>query len=74
MIKKEQKQQIIKDAAINENDTGSCQVQVALLNERISQISAHLKSFPQDKHSHHGLIKLLGKRRAFEKYLARKAA
>jgi len=73
IITREEKQAIIKAAAISEHDTGSSQVQIALIDRRIAQISAHLKSFPKDKHSHHGLIKLLGRRRSFAKYLARKA-
>ncbi len=73
MLNKEVKTAIIKEHAITENDTGSAEVQVAILTERIVQIAAHLKKFPKDKHSHHGLIKLLGRRRAFNKYLSRKA-
>lgn len=73
MITKEEKQAIIKSAAISQNDTGSSQVQIALIDRRVAQISEHLKKFPKDKHSHLGLVKLLGKRRAFAKYLARTA-
>ncbi len=73
MITKEEKQAIIKSAAISANDTGSCQVQMALIDRRIAQISEHLKTFPKDKHSHHGLVKLLGRRRSFAKYVARTA-
>jgi small subunit ribosomal protein S15 len=73
MITKQEKQAIIKNAAISEHDTGSCQVQMALIDRRIAQISEHLKTFPKDKHSHRGLTLLLGRRRAFAKYLARKA-
>lgn len=73
MITKEEKQAIIKGAAISPNDTGSSQVQIALMDRRIAQISEHLKNFPKDRHSHHGLIKLLGRRRSFAKYLARTA-
>jgi len=73
MITREEKQAIIKGAAISANDTGSCQVQIALMDRRIAQISGHLKSFPKDKHSHYGLMKLLGRRRSFAKYLARTA-
>jgi len=73
MITKEQKQAIIKGAAISEHDTGSSRVQVALLDNRITRLSEHLKAFPKDKHSHLGLVKLLSRRRAFVKYLARTA-
>jgi len=69
MLTKEKKEEIIKKFRRDEKDTGSSGVQVALLTERISEISQHLKSFPKDKHSRRGLIKLVGKRRSFMKYL-----
>lgn len=73
MLNQETKKSIIDQNAIHDKDTGSVEVQIALLSERISQISNHLKKFPKDKHSHYGLVKLLGRRRAFNKYLSRKA-
>jgi len=69
MLKKEKKEQIIKDFSRSGKDTGSCEVQVALITERISQIASHLKSFPKDKHSRRGLLKLVGRRRTFMRYL-----
>lgn len=69
MLTKEKKQEIVKEFGKSEKDNGSCEVQVALLTERIKQISAHLQSFPKDKHSRRGLIKLVGERRTFMKYL-----
>ena len=69
MLSKEEKEKIIKEFGKSENDTGSCEVQIALLSERIKQISQHLKSFPKDKHSRRGLLRLVGKRRAFFNYL-----
>ena len=69
MLNKETKSKIIKNFAKSENDTGSSQVQVAILSERINQISEHLKKFPKDKHSRLGLIKIVGKRRVFLNYL-----
>ena len=72
MLKKERKKEIIKDFSKSENDTGSSEVQIALITERINQISNHLKSFPKDKHSRNGLIKLVGKRRRFMNYLRKK--
>jgi len=72
MLNKEVKDKIIKEFAQSENDTGSSQVQIALLTERIRQISDHLKSFPKDKHSRLGLVKLVGKRRAFYNYLKKR--
>jgi small subunit ribosomal protein S15 len=69
MLTKEKKEKIIKEYQKNEKDTGSCEVQIALISERISQISGHLKLFPKDKHSLRGLMKLIGRRKAFMKYL-----
>jgi small subunit ribosomal protein S15 len=69
MLTKEKKLQIVKEFGKSEKDTGSCEIQVALLTERIGQISQHLQSFPKDKHSRRGLIKLIGRRKAFVKYL-----
>lgn len=71
MLSKAQKQEIIKRYAQSEKDSGSTSVQIALLTERINQISEHLKSFPKDKHSRQGLLKLVGKRRRLYSYLAR---
>ncbi len=72
MLNNTTKDKLIKEFAESEKDTGSCQVQIALLSERIKQISNHLKLFPKDKHSRFGLIKLVGKRRTFYGYLKKK--
>lgn len=69
MLNTERKQEIIKKFALNPNDTGSCEVQVALFSERIQQINAHLEQFPKDHHSRRGLLCLVGKRKAFLNYL-----
>lgn len=69
MLKKERKQEIIKEFGRSATDSGSCDVQIALLTERITEIADHLKSFPKDKHSRRGLIKLLGRRRTYIAYL-----
>ena len=69
MLTKEKKEKIIKEFARTEKDTGSCEVQIALLTERIKEIANHLKSFPKDKHSRRGLITLVAKRRTFVSYL-----
>lgn len=53
----------------NEKDTGSHQVQVGLLTERIKGLAGHLKSHPKDKHSRRGLVTMVDKRRKFLKYL-----
>ena len=66
---KERKQEIINEYARAEKDTGSPEVQIALLTERINHLTDHLKSFPQDNHSRRGLMKLVGKRRGLLDYL-----
>jgi small subunit ribosomal protein S15 len=71
MINKEKVSEIVRAFGNNEKDTGSVQVQIALLNERIREIAAHLKSFPKDFHSRHGLLKLVGRRRRYLAYFAR---
>ena len=72
MISKETKEKLVKEFGRSAGDTGSCEVQIALLTERIKQISGHLKSFPKDKHSRRGLIRLVARRRAFFNYLKNK--
>ncbi|MCQ2547851.1 MAG: 30S ribosomal protein S15 [Clostridia bacterium] len=69
MITKEQKAQIIKDFATSEGDTGSPQVQVALLTYRINDLNEHFKNHPKDNHSRRGLLKMVGHRRNLLKYL-----
>lgn len=71
-ITKEQKQSIIADFATKEGDTGSPQVQIALLTTRITQLTEHLKVHKHDNHSRRGLLKLVGERRSHLNYLARK--
>ena len=68
---KEIKNKLVQDFGISANDTGSCEVQIALLTERIREISQHLTVARKDNHSRFGLIKLVGKRRTFLKYLKR---
>ena len=66
---KERKQEIIEKFAQSKNDTGSAQVQIALLTERINELTEHLKVNPKDNHSRRGLLKLVGKRKGFLSYL-----
>ena len=66
------KQQVIVDNAINEGDTGSPEVQIAIMQARILQITDHLKKNPKDFHSRRGLLMLVGKRRRLEGYLRNK--
>lgn len=68
-LEKEQKQQIIKDFAVNAKDTGSPEVQIAILTEKIKSLSAHMKSHPQDFHSRRGLMKRVAKRSRLLKYV-----
>lgn len=68
-IEKTKKQQIIKDYAINEKDTGSPEVQIAVLTEKITALSAHMQSHPQDFHSRRGLMKMVANRRRLLKYI-----
>ena len=68
---KETKQAIMKSYAINEKDTGSSDVQVAVLTERIVQLSAHLKEHSHDQHTRRSLLRLIGRRRRLLAYLSR---
>lgn len=69
---KERKQEIINMYKRDENDTGSPEVQIALLTERITELTEHLKIHKKDNHSRRGLLKMVGKRRSLLKYLAKK--
>ena len=69
---KERKQEVINNHKREENDTGSPEVQIALLTERINELTEHLKVHKKDNHSRRGLLKMVGKRRNLLNYLARK--
>ena len=69
MITKEIKQQIIKDYQLKEGDTGSPEVQVAILTYRINDLNEHLKVHKKDHHSRRGLLKMVGQRRGLLNYL-----
>ena len=69
---REEKQEIMAGYATKEGDTGSPEVQVALLTERIKGLTDHLRSFPKDNHSRRGLLKLVGQRRRLLAYLIKK--
>lgn len=71
-LEKEEKTTIISDYQVHSSDTGSPQVQVALLTERINGLIEHLKIHAQDHHSRRGLLKLVGRRRRLLAYLASK--
>lgn len=70
MFSKEQKQELIRGYRINEGDTGSVEVQVALLTERINQLSEHLRQNKKDDSCRLGLVKLVGQRRRLLRYLS----
>ena len=69
---KERKQEIINTHKREEKDTGSPEVQIALLTERINELTEHLKVHKKDNHSRRGLLKMVGKRRNLLNYLAKK--
>gem|GEM_PF-347899 len=74
MIDKKKKQQIIKKFAIHENDTGSSEVQIALLTEEIKNLTEHLKSHKKDFSSRRGLLRKVAERRRLLRYLERENA
>ncbi|KUK10525.1 MAG: 30S ribosomal protein S15 [Clostridia bacterium 41_269] len=69
---KEKKSEIIEKFRLHENDTGSPEVQIAILTERIEQLSEHLKVHKKDHHSRRGLLKMVGQRRRLLNYLKNK--
>ena len=69
MISKEKKAEIISKHARKEGDTGSPEVQIAILTSRISELTEHLKVNPKDHHSRRGLLKMVGQRRGLLQYL-----
>ena len=69
MITKEKKAEIMKEYALKEGDTGSPEVQVAILTYRINDLNEHLKVHKKDHHSRRGLLKMVGKRRNLLNYL-----
>jgi small subunit ribosomal protein S15 len=71
-LNKEEKEQITKDIARNEKDTGSPEVQIAIFTEKIKRLTEHLKSHKKDEHSRRGLLKMVSKRRRLLDYLAKK--
>ena len=72
MITKEEKTAVIEANRTHETDTGSPEVQIAILTERINQLTEHLKVHAQDNHSRRGLYKMIGKRRSLLDYLMKK--
>ena len=72
MLSKRKKQSAIKDYRRHETDTGSAEVQVALLSKQIKALAEHLKKHAKDNHSRRGLLIMVGKRRKFLQYLKQK--
>jgi len=70
-LDKEKKAAIVSDFRKHDSDTGSTEVQVALLTERINRLTEHLKAHRHDHHTQRGLMKLIGRRRRLLAYLAR---
>ncbi len=68
-LTKEQKTQLISEFGTHEGDTGSTQVQIAMLTQRINELTEHFKIHKHDNHSRLGLLKLVGRRRRLLKYL-----
>ncbi len=68
-ISKERTAELVKEYGQGESDSGSADVQVAILSERIKNLTAHLKEHPKDHHTRRGLMKLIGKRRSLLKYI-----
>ena len=71
-LARETKEQVISEHAVHDGDTGSAEVQIALLTERIKDLTEHLRSFPKDNQSRRGLLKLVGQRRRLLAYLVKK--
>ena len=70
-LTKEKKKKVISDYKTDKHDTGSTEVQIALLTERINELSEHFKAHVKDHHSRYGLIKLVGQRKSLLSYLNR---
>ncbi len=72
MISKDVKAQVIAQYAVHEGDTGSPEVQIAILTPRIKELTEHLRTHKHDNHSRRGLLMMVGKRRSLLDYLAKK--
>lgn len=72
MLATERKQEIINDFKLHESDTGSPEVQIAILTERVIYLTDHFKTHKKDHHSRRGLLKIVGQRRRLLDYVKRK--
>jgi small subunit ribosomal protein S15 len=73
-LDKEKKSELVSKFRLSKNDTGSTEVQVAVLTERINQLTEHMTAHRHDYHTQHGLVKLVGQRRKLLAYLSREDA
>jgi small subunit ribosomal protein S15 len=73
MLLQERKQEVIEAHRVHGKDTGSPEVQVAMLTERINQLTEHLRMHPKDFHSRRGLLMMVGKRRRLLQYISRES-
>lgn len=73
MLKSKKKQKVIKEHQVHDKDTGSPEVQVAIISTQIDELAKHLKKHKKDNHSRRGLIKMVADRRTHLKYLERKS-
>ena len=72
MMRKEEKTQVIEQNRLHDTDTGSAEVQIAILTKRINDLTEHVKVHQKDHHSRRGLLKMVGKRRNLLNYLQKK--
>lgn len=72
MLTKTRKQKVIKEVAIHDKDTGSPEVQIAVLSKRIDELSKHLKEHKKDTHSRRGLLSMVADRQSHLRYLQKK--
>jgi small subunit ribosomal protein S15 len=73
MLTKTKKSKIIKEVGVHEGDTGSPEVQIAILSRRIDELASHLKKNNKDNHSRRGLLQMVAKRKSHMKYLEKKS-
>ena len=74
MLTKKKKRNVIVEAQIHDKDTGSAEVQVAILSRRIDELASHLKTHQKDKHSRRGLLQMVADRQSHLNYLKKKSA
>ncbi|MEK7149838.1 MAG: 30S ribosomal protein S15 [Patescibacteria group bacterium] len=70
MLTKRQKQNVMRDFSVHEKDTGSAEVQIAMLSKQIAELADHLKKHKKDNHSRRGLLKMVSKRKKLLNYLS----